>query len=192
MRASLPSRSTASERGTGFVELLAVVALLLLMSAAALAIVSAGGREEKQPGRAQSLAESKGAFDEMRWQLGQAHAINSISYVRIDFNARLRGRGSRRIAYDCGVPAQAAGLGSCVRYEGPAGRPLPAQGVVVIDWLLNGRADAGGRVFFPDDSSRPRSVRARVDLVGEGTALEGYRERVILEHEVELARQSGH
>lgn len=182
----LPSRVRSRERGSGLVELLAVGAVMLLMAAAVTALISAWGRGATRPERTQSIDEATTAFHEMTRQLRRAYAVNSIDYVRIDVNTRIRGRAGRRVAYDCGVEAITAGLGSCVRYEGPVGHPLPARGIVVIDSILNGRNDAGGRVFFAGDSGRPGFVRAKVDLAGNGPELEGYRDRVVLDDRVQL------
>ncbi|MEX2253569.1 MAG: hypothetical protein WD649_05400 [Thermoleophilaceae bacterium] len=67
-----------------------------------------------------------------------------------------------------------------------AGAALPAEGVLVVDRLLNGTNDELGRVFFPDDPLRPKFVRAKIVVPAKGTAEKGYAHSVVLDDGIYL------
>ena len=169
----LRRESPRSERGSILIELIVVCSLLVVVLGAVFAVMSTtASNAPREHERAQSIREAQATLDRMTRELRQAYVVNSTSYVRMDFNIR-KATGNRRVAYDCSVPAATAGQRSCRRYEAAVGAALPAEGVLVVDRLLNGTNDEAGRVFFADDPLRPKFVRARIVVPAKGTEEKG-------------------
>lgn len=185
-----PSRLAAirarlqEERGVGLIELVTVMALFMFVMAAALSVMESGERVgPKDTERANAMQEQRAGLLRMVRELRQAYQVLGTTERSMEVLVRVYRNDTHQnlhVAYSCNDEAP----GKCIRKETAIGQPLPQDGEVVIDRVLNWATPDPPVFDFPDDPSngiRPEYVTVNVQVPAKGGRENGYGNRLTLE-----------
>ena len=185
-----PSRSAAirarlrDERGIGLIELVLVMALFMFVMSAALSVMEGGERVgPKDTERANAMQEQRAGLLRMVRELRQAYRVLGTTGRSMEVLVRVYRNDTHQnlhVVYSCSDEAP----GKCIRKEATIGQPLPQDGEVVIDRVLNWASPDPPVFEFPDDPSngiRPEYVTVNVQVPAKGGRENGYRNRLTLE-----------
>ena len=172
------------ERGFGLIELVLVMALFMFVLVAALSVVETGQRVgPKDTERANAMQEQRAGLYRMVRELRQAHQVLGTSDRSMEVLVRIARNDThetRHVAYSCSDESP----GECIRKETTVGQPLPQDGDVVIDRVLNWASPSPPVFTFPDDASngiRPEYVTVTVQVPAKGGRQNGYGNKMTLE-----------
>ena len=177
-------RRLRQQSGFSLIELLVVMSLFLFVMGAALSVMDTGGKAgPRDAERANAIREQQVGLYRMIRELRQAHQVLGTSPRSMEVLVRIARNGThenRHVAYYCSEESP----GKCIRKETNIGQPLPANGEVVIDRVLNWTASSQPVFDFPGDASNgvtPSYVTVRVEVPAAGEKPNGFRNRLTLE-----------
>jgi hypothetical protein len=172
------------ESGIGLVELLLTMSMFIFVVVAAASVMETGERVgPRDTERAHAIREQQVSLERMVNELRQAYQILGTSPRSMEVLVRLRRNGGHEnlhVAYYCNEEAP----GTCIRKETTIGQPLPAEGKVVIDRVLNWSSGTAPVFEFADDSTggiAPHYVTVRLEVPAKGTRSDGYKHKLTLE-----------
>lgn len=185
-REKRPPAARRGEAGYALTELLLVSSLLVIVLGAVLMLGEASQRiAPKETERAIVIRDAQVGMDRMTRELREAHNVVSpaAGTSAAVFDAWVpTTSGERRVSYECNSthPTEPATYTRCIRYD-VAADGTKSNPQVVVDWVLNGKADSTLPVFVRGSAPTTDYVKTTVEVASRGDRKTGYASKILLE-----------